>query len=46
MPEMLDVARERLATIALAEWSGQDLQDLTRLLRRFADNLMQGPAKP
>jgi DNA-binding MarR family transcriptional regulator len=46
MSKMLDAARERLATIALAEWSEQDLKDLTRLLRRFADNLVQGPGKP
>jgi DNA-binding MarR family transcriptional regulator len=46
MSEMLDAARERLATSALADWSEQDLQDLTRLLRRFADKLMQGPGKP
>ena len=45
MSEVLDAARERLATIALADWSARDLKDLTRLLRRFADNLMQGPAK-
>jgi DNA-binding MarR family transcriptional regulator len=46
MSELLDAARERLASIALADWNEQDLQDLTRLLRRFADNLMQGPGKP
>ena len=46
MSEMLDAARERLATSALADWSDQDLKNLTRLLRRFADNLMQGPGKP
>jgi DNA-binding MarR family transcriptional regulator len=46
MSEMLDAARERLATSALADWSEQDLKDLTRLLRRFADNLMQGPGNP
>jgi len=39
--ELFDAARERLAQRALADWSEQDLQDLTRLLRRFADNLMQ-----
>src|SRR6516162_2171142 len=38
--EMLDVARERLAGNALAGWSQHDLEDLARLLRRFADNLM------
>jgi DNA-binding MarR family transcriptional regulator len=46
MSEALDAARERLATIALADWSEQDLKDLTRLLRRFSDNLMQGLGKP
>ena len=46
MSEVLDAARERLATIALADWSARDLKDLTRLLRRFADNLMQGSGKP
>jgi DNA-binding MarR family transcriptional regulator len=46
MCDVLDGARERLATIALADWREQDLQDLTRLLRRFADNLLQGPGKP
>jgi DNA-binding MarR family transcriptional regulator len=46
MSLMLDAARERLAAIALADWSEQDFKDLTRLLRRFADDLMQGPGKP
>ena len=45
MSEMLDAARERLAGRALADWSKDDLKDLARLLRRFADNL-QGPEKP
>jgi DNA-binding MarR family transcriptional regulator len=45
MSDMLDAARERLATSALADWSERDLQDLTRLLRRFANNLTQGPGK-
>jgi DNA-binding MarR family transcriptional regulator len=39
MSEMLDVARERLAGVALAGWSKDDLEELARLLRRFADNL-------
>ena len=46
MSEMLDAARERLARKALASWSEEDLVELARLLRRFADNLMQGPGKP
>jgi DNA-binding MarR family transcriptional regulator len=39
MSEMLDLARERLAEVALADWSKDDLEELARLLRRFADNL-------
>jgi DNA-binding MarR family transcriptional regulator len=46
MSEVLDAARERLAAKALAGWSEQDLEELARLLRRFADNLTQGPGKP
>jgi DNA-binding MarR family transcriptional regulator len=46
MSEVLDAARERLVTIALADWNEQDLKDLTRLLRRFANNLMQGLGEP
>jgi DNA-binding MarR family transcriptional regulator len=42
MSEILDAARQRLAAGALADWSEQDLNDLTRLLRRFADNLTRG----
>jgi DNA-binding MarR family transcriptional regulator len=41
--ELLDRARERLAGKALADWSDGDLEELARLLRRFADNLMHGP---
>ncbi len=45
MSEMLDAARERLAAKALAGWSEEDLVELARLLRRFADNLMRTPGK-
>jgi DNA-binding MarR family transcriptional regulator len=46
--ELFDAARERLAQRALADWSERDLQELTRLLRRFTDNLMQrkAPTEP
>ncbi len=43
MSDALDAARERLARMALSEWSDQDLEELARLLRKFADNLMHGP---
>jgi DNA-binding MarR family transcriptional regulator len=42
--ELFDAARERLAQRALADWSEQDLKDLTRLVRRLTDNLMQRDA--
>jgi DNA-binding MarR family transcriptional regulator len=44
MSDALDAARERLARIALAGWRENDLKDLARLLRQFADNLMYGPS--
>jgi DNA-binding MarR family transcriptional regulator len=46
MSERLDAARERLARNALAGWSEHDLEELARLLRRFADNLLQRPGDP
>jgi DNA-binding MarR family transcriptional regulator len=46
MSEMLDAARERLARNALAGWNEHDLEDLARLLGRFADNLMHRPGDP
>jgi DNA-binding MarR family transcriptional regulator len=43
---VLDAARERLAAKVLAGWSEDDLQELARLLRRFADSLTREPEKP
>jgi DNA-binding MarR family transcriptional regulator len=40
MTDALDAARERIASIVLANWSRTDLQDLARLLRRFVDDLL------
>jgi DNA-binding MarR family transcriptional regulator len=42
MTDAIDAARERLVRSILAAWSDQDLADLTRLLRRFADDMMVG----
>ncbi len=39
----LDAARERMATVLFAKWSERDLQDLARLMRRFADELQSMP---
>lgn len=41
MNDVIDAARERLATQVLASWSARDLAQLTRLLRRFADALIK-----
>ena len=41
----LDAARERMATILFATWSKRDLQDLARLMRRFADDLQSLPVR-
>jgi DNA-binding MarR family transcriptional regulator len=39
----IDLARERLAILLFATWSKRDLQDLARLMRRFADDLQSLP---
>jgi DNA-binding MarR family transcriptional regulator len=40
----IDSARERMATTLFAKWSKRDLQDLARLMRRFADDLQSLPS--
>jgi DNA-binding MarR family transcriptional regulator len=40
MTDALDAARERVASLLLANWSKRDLQYLARLMRRFADDLL------
>jgi DNA-binding MarR family transcriptional regulator len=42
MTDAIDAARERFVGSVLAAWTEQDLDDLTRLMRRFADDLMAG----
>jgi DNA-binding MarR family transcriptional regulator len=39
----IDSARERMASILFAKWSKHDIQDLARLMRRFADDLQSMP---
>jgi DNA-binding MarR family transcriptional regulator len=39
----IDSARERMSTFLFAKWSKRDLQDLTRLMHRFADDLESLP---
>ena len=40
MAAALEDARERLAAEVLANWNKKDLQDLVRLMRRLADDLL------
>jgi DNA-binding MarR family transcriptional regulator len=48
MTRAIDAARERLAAVLFADWTKRDLEDLARLMRRFADDLqalpMHGPS--
>jgi DNA-binding MarR family transcriptional regulator len=43
MTNAIDAARERMATVLFAKWNKRDLQDLARLMRRFADDLQSLP---
>jgi DNA-binding MarR family transcriptional regulator len=43
MTGAIDAARERMAAVLFAKWSQRDLQDLARLMRRFADDLQALP---
>jgi DNA-binding MarR family transcriptional regulator len=43
MTSAIDSARERMATVLFAKWSKRDLQDLARLMRRFADDFQSLP---
>ena len=45
MTSAIDAARERMATVLFAAWSKRDLQDLARLMRRFADDLQSLPMR-
>lgn len=42
MTEQIDQARERLAKGILRDWTAEDIADLVRLMRRFAEDLEQG----
>ena len=45
MTGAIDAARERMAAVLFAEWSKRDLQELARLMRRFADDLQAFPMR-
>ena len=44
----IDAARERMASVLFAKWSKRDPQDLSRLMRRFADDFqsLSMPERP
>jgi DNA-binding MarR family transcriptional regulator len=44
MTSAIDAARERIAKVLFANWNKHDLQELARLMRRFADDLAHLPA--
>jgi DNA-binding MarR family transcriptional regulator len=41
MTRALDQAREKIATSLLADWDKKDVEELARLLRRFADECLK-----
>ena len=43
MTGAIDAARQRMANVLFAKWRKRDLQDLARLMRRFADDLQSLP---
>jgi DNA-binding MarR family transcriptional regulator len=45
MTSAIDAAIERMASVLFATWSKRDLQDLARLMRRFADDLHSLPIR-
>ena len=44
MTGAIDAARERMAAILFAKWNQTDIQELARLMRRFADDLQSLPS--
>lgn len=45
MNDAIDVARERMATRIFSTWSQKDVAQLSGLLRRFADELIEEPVR-
>lgn len=41
--DRIDIAREQIARQVLADWDDNDLAQLTLLMRRFADAMMEAP---
>ena len=41
MTELVDKARERIARRIFAEWPQREVEDLARLMRKFADDIQE-----
>jgi len=44
MTDRIDAARERIGQAIFAKWDAQDVEDLVRLMGKFADDIEAGPA--
>lgn len=45
LTDKIDMAREATARTIFADWANQDVADLTRLMRRFADAVQNDPTQ-
>ncbi|WP_212611487.1 MarR family winged helix-turn-helix transcriptional regulator [Sphingomonas gellani] len=45
LTDRIDMAREGMARTIFADWTDQDVADLARLMRRFADAVQHDPAE-
>ena len=45
MTDRIDAARERIGRSIFASWNEQDIDDLVRLMRKFADAVKQEPSE-
>nr|WP_274705184.1 MarR family winged helix-turn-helix transcriptional regulator [Sphingomonas sp. H160509] len=45
LTDKIDVTREAMARTIFADWADQDVTDLVRLMRRFADAVQKDPAE-
>ena len=43
MTDLVDAAREKIGRSIFETWEANDIDDLVRLMRKFADALKDGP---
>jgi hypothetical protein len=44
MTNLVDAARERIGRVIFEKWDAQDIDELVRLMRKFADALTDEPS--